>query len=443
MAAVTKTWALHLLDSRLAQLWPLCPVGIPGQLRRGPLLDALLGDRHLNDCGVGGDIIHDLIHDLLQNGPQAAGSNFPGHRPVGHGLQGLGGKLQFHLVIGQQSLILLHQGVLGLGQNTHHLVPVQRLQGGDHRHTAHQLRDDTVLQQVLGLELCHHLAHIALLLALNLGPKAQRALIQPVLDDLVDAVEGAAADKEDIVGVNLDKFLMGVLPSALGGHIGYRALQNLQQRLLHALAGHVPGNGRVFALPGNFIHLVDIDNPPLRQLDVVVGGLDQAQEDILHVITHIARLGKGRGVGDGKGHPQHPGQGFSAAGGPHQKNVALLQLHILRPAEIDALIVVVHRHGQGHLGLLLTNNILVQHGVDFLGGGDRVWNLPHKRLAVLLLEAIHSHGLHAKAHTLVTDINARARDHPLHLVLVLAAEGTAYSSLVVDCHEYTSLTGTD
>ena len=152
--------------------------------------------------------------------------------------------------------------------------------------------------------------------------EAHAALIQAVLDDLVDAVEGAAADEQDVLGVHLDELLVGVLPSALGRNIGHRALQDLQQGLLHALAGHVPGDGGVLALPGDLIHLVDIDDAPLRQLHVVVGGLDQTQQDVLHVVAHIARLGQSGGVGDGEGHLQDPGQGLgkqglaAAGGGP-------------------------------------------------------------------------------------------------------------------------------
>ena len=64
---------------------------------------------------------------------------------------------------------------------------------------------------------------------------------------------------------------MGVLPAALGGDIGHRALQDFQQGLLHALAGDIPGDGGIFTLSGDFIHLVDVNNPPLRLLDVIVG----------------------------------------------------------------------------------------------------------------------------------------------------------------------------
>ena len=78
--------------------------------------------------------------------------------------------------------------------------------------------------------------------------KAERAFIRSALNDLIDALERAAADKQDILCVNLDKFLLRVLASALRRDISDRALQNLEQRLLHALAGDVARDGRVLAL---------------------------------------------------------------------------------------------------------------------------------------------------------------------------------------------------
>ena len=227
---------------------------------------------------------------------------------------------------------------------------------------------------------------------------------------------------------------------ALGRHVGHGALQDLQQGLLHALAGHVPGDGGVLALPGDLIHLVDIDDAPLGQLDVVVGGLDQTQEDVLHVVAHVARLGEGGGVGDGEGHLQHPGQGLgeqglAAASGAHEQNVALLELHVVAAAEIDALVVVIYRHRQGHLGGLLADDILVQHLVNLPGGGDGVGDLPGggvlDQVALILQDA------HAQLDALVADIGAGAGDEPADLILVLAAEGTADGALfVVFCHEF-------
>ena len=73
-------------------------------------------------------------------------------------------------------------------------------------------------------------------------PREPEAVLR--LDDLLQAVEGAAADKQDVGGVDLDELLLGMLAPALGRHVGHRALQDFQQRLLHALAADVPGDGR-------------------------------------------------------------------------------------------------------------------------------------------------------------------------------------------------------
>ena len=111
------------------------------------------------------------------------------------------------------------------------------------------------------------------------APKPMPFWSDALFNDLLHAVEGAAADEEDVLGVHLDKLLVGMLAAALGGHIGHSALQDLQQGLLHALAGNIAGDGGIFALSGDLIHLVDVNDAALRLFDVVVGSLDQAQAE--------------------------------------------------------------------------------------------------------------------------------------------------------------------
>ncbi len=54
-------------------------------------------------------------------------------------------------------------------------------------------------------------------------------LADPAFDQLFQADESAAADKKDICGIDLDKFLMRMLSASLGRHIGYRAFQDLKR----------------------------------------------------------------------------------------------------------------------------------------------------------------------------------------------------------------------
>ena len=67
-------------------------------------------------------------------------------------------------------------------------------------------------------------------------------LADPLGDDLLQPLERATADEEDVARVDLDVFLMRVLAAALRRHIGDRALDDLEQRLLHALAGDIAGD---------------------------------------------------------------------------------------------------------------------------------------------------------------------------------------------------------
>ena len=201
----------------------------------------------------------------------------------------------------------------------------------------------------MGLYLGKQLSRISFLLTQNLGAKANTLAVQTLFYDLLQAVKGAAADKENILGIDLDELLVGMLPPPLGRHVGYGTFQDLQQRLLHSLAGDIPGDRGVFAFAGDLVDLIHIDNTPFRQFDIIVGGLDQPQKDIFHIVAYVARLSERSGVGNGKRHLQHPGQGLgkqglTAAGGTDEKNIALLQLHIVSATEPNALIVVVYRH---------------------------------------------------------------------------------------------------
>jgi hypothetical protein len=112
------------------------------------------------------------------------------------------------------------------------------------------------------------------------------------LDDLLETGERAADDEQDVRRVDLDELLVRVLAAALRRHRGRRALEDLQQRLLHALAGHVAGDRRVLALAGDLVDLVDVDDAGLGLLDVEVGGLDELEEDVLDVLADVAGLGQ-------------------------------------------------------------------------------------------------------------------------------------------------------
>ena len=85
---------------------------------------------------------------------------------------------------------------------------------------------------------------------------------------------------------------MRMLASALRRHVGHGAFENLEQRLLHALAADVAGNGGVLVLAADLVDLVDINDALLRARHVALGGLQQLENDVLHILAHVAGLGQ-------------------------------------------------------------------------------------------------------------------------------------------------------
>jgi len=83
-----------------------------------------------------------------------------------------------------------------------------------------------------------------------------------------------------------------MLSAALRRNAGNSAFQNLQKCLLYAFTGYVSGDGRVFRLPCDLIDFIDVDDTAFRFVDIIVGSLDQAQENVFDVFADIAGFGQ-------------------------------------------------------------------------------------------------------------------------------------------------------
>src|SRR5205807_9368204 len=98
-------------------------------------------------------------------------------------------------------------------------------------------------------------------------------------DDPLQAIEGAAADEEDVGGVDLDEVLVGMLAAALRWHVGDRALEALSQRLRYALTRDVARDRRVIGLARDLVDLVDVDDAAVGARDIGIGGLGQVARE--------------------------------------------------------------------------------------------------------------------------------------------------------------------
>ena len=142
---------------------------------------------------------------------------------------------------------------------------LERREADDDGEAADELGDQAVLEQVVGHEVLEERLAPLLLRVLRLRAEADAPLADALLDDLLEPLEGAAADEQDVRGVDLDEVLVRMLAAALRRHVGDRPLEDLQQRLLHALAGDVARDRRVVGLARDLVDLVDVDDAALRR----------------------------------------------------------------------------------------------------------------------------------------------------------------------------------
>ena len=305
------------------------------------------------------------------------------------------------------------------------------MQRAHHRQAADELRNQPELDQVLRLDLLEHHADVAALLRLDVGLEAERLLADAALDHLVQADERAAADEEDVGRVDLEEFLVRVLAPALRRHVGDRAFEDLEQRLLHALARDVARDRRVLVLAADLVDLVDVDDALLALLDVAAGGLQQLEDDVLDVLADVARFGERRRIDDGEGHRQQLGerlreQRLAGAGRPDQQDVRLGELDVVAAARLllnlEPLVVVVDGDRELLLGQLLADDVLVEELLDLGRRGQR------RARAAAVEAVVVRDDVVADLDALVADEDRRARDQLADVVLILVAERAAQGS---------------
>jgi len=218
-----------------------------------------------------------------------------------------------------------------------------------------------------------------------------------------------------------------VLAPALRRHVGHRAFEHLQEGLLHAFAGDVAGDGDVLGGLADLVDLVDVDDAPLGGFEVEVGGVQELQQQVLHVLAHVAGLGERGRVADGKGDVDDLGQGLrqerlAGAGRSQQEDVRLVEDDLGELALVgQAFVVVVDGHGEDLLGVVLADDVLVELAHDLARRRDLEERLaPGAAAAPLLIE----NGL-AQIDALAADIDvARPFDQRSYVAIALSAEGT-------------------
>src|SRR5690606_3105453 len=210
---------------------------------------------------------------------------------------------------------------------------------------------------------------------------------------------------QDVARVDLDVFLLRMLAAALRRHARNRALEDLQQRLLHTLTGYVARDRRVLGLARDLVDLVDVDDAALALRDVEVGSLEQADENVLDILADVARLGECRRVRDRERDLEHTRerlreQRLAHAGRSDQQDVRLVDLDVVEHTMmVDALVVVVDGHCERALRMLLPDHVLIEDVLDL--ARRRYARYRFRSFALLLL----GEDLIAERYALVADVD--------------------------------------
>src|SRR5262245_18173117 len=386
------------------------------------LLDRLLRDRALGDVLARRELERDVQERVPDDRPQTARARLTLERLVGDLPERVLGEDELDVVVGKEALVLIDERVLRLDEDLDEVLALQLMHRRDDREPADELGDQPVREEILGHHVGQQLGLVRVVPRADVRPEADRVLADPLADDLLEASERAAADEEHVRRVDRQELLVRMLAAALRGYRSDGPFEDLQQRLLDALAGYVARDRRVVRLARDLAHLVDVDDPGLGLLDVEVRGLDQLQEDVFDVLAHVPGLGQRRGVGDRERDVQDPREGLReerlpAPGGPEQQNVRLLELDVaVLRAHLHALVVVVDGHRERALRLFLRDDVVVENGVDVLRA-RQVLKVERGRGRQLLVD-----DLVAEIDALVADVDARAGDQLFDLALRLPAE---------------------
>ena len=178
----------------------------------------------------------------------------------------------------------------------------------------------------------------------------------------------------------------------------------------------------IVGLAADLVDFVDIDDAALRALDIIVGRLQQLQDDVLDVLADIAGFGQRRRIRHRERHVENPRQRLrqqrlARAGRTDQQDVRLREFDVVvLGLVIEPLVVIVDGDREHLLGVALADHVIVEDLADFLRGRDAVARL-HQRGFVFLPDDVH-----AQFNAFVADEYGGTRDQFADFMLALATE---------------------
>ena len=122
-----------------------------------------------------------------------------------------------------------HQRILGFRQDTHQCWRIERCQRTADRQAADQVRDQAELEDIIGGYFGQQFRCVRFFFVTSFLAKTDCAIAQTFANDVVNADERTATNKQDVSCVYLDVLLFRMFPSTLWWYIRNSAFEHLQE----------------------------------------------------------------------------------------------------------------------------------------------------------------------------------------------------------------------
>ena len=137
---------------------------------------------------------------------------------------------------------MLQKRIFRLGQNLNQRFFIKVFKRRHNWQTANKFRDQTKFDQIFRLKFGKKFTNFAVIWIADISPKTNASTGMAASDQLVETGKGSPTDEQNIGGINLQKFLLGMLAPPLRWHGRNGAFHNLQQSLLNTLARYITGD---------------------------------------------------------------------------------------------------------------------------------------------------------------------------------------------------------
>ena len=275
---------------------------------------------------------------------------------------------------------------------------------------------------------------------MDIGTKAHATLVHALGDNLVQGFKGATANEQDVSRVHLHKRLFRMLTATLRRDRCNRTFQELQEALLHTFTAHVTRDGRVSGLTSNLVDFVDKDNAAFSFGHIVIGSLQQANDNAVDIFAHVTSFSQDRRISNRERHVQKAGhrlrqERLARTGRADQEQVRLFDIDIVlglvRLLVAESLVMVVNGHRERHLCTVLSNDKIVQVSLDFGRERERLRRDFLRFLFLFRTSQVFFKNAAAHAYAITANIRTGTGDHLFDLFCRLSAKTATYSRVVL------------